>query len=390
MKKQIISTIFLSLTTAPLWAKAELGDDNSLAGFFQNPMLLVLSFIAVVLLFVIWALAKVALMVIKKRMEEEKNTSNKTKIVSTIALLFLALQTSAQDDATAATDAVSSYVLSQEAMWVGIGVILAQVLIIGYLFNIIRKFTRTEMATAAKESKWAAWMQKMQKSTPIENEGDIDLGHNYDGIRELDNPTPPWWRIAFAATILFAPIYLYRYHVAHSAPLQIEELAIEIEEGERRKKEYLATAANAIDENNIAGMEGIEVAAGANIYAKNCVACHGQNGEGNAVGPNLTDTYWLHNGGIEDIFKSVKYGWPEKGMKSWQAEMSSLEMAQVTFYVASLQGTNPPGAKEPQGQPWVEGEDESMTDLDAAERADSTEAVEEAEEMLEAVTPGKN
>jgi cytochrome c oxidase cbb3-type subunit 3 len=144
--------------------------------------------------------------------------------------------------------------------------------------------------------------------------------------------------------------------------LQVEELAIETEEGERRKAKYLANSPNAIDENNITTMEGITAAAGAGIFAKNCVACHGAAGEGNAVGPNLTDKYWIHGGGLVNVFKSVKYGWPEKGMKSWQAEMSSLEMAQVSAYVASLQGSNPANAKEAQGEIWSEGGAEIAVD----------------------------
>jgi cytochrome c oxidase cbb3-type subunit 3 len=76
----------------------------------------------------------------------------------------------------------------------------------------------------------------------------------------------------------------------------------------------------------------------------------------------LTDKYWIHGGGLVNVFKSVKYGWPEKGMKSWQAEMSSLEMAQVSAYVASLQGSNPANAKEAQGEIWSEGGAEIAVD----------------------------
>ena len=236
-------------------------------------------------------------------------------------------------------------------------------------------------AAAPKDANEAAieaknkFLNKMQPLVPIENEGDIDLGHNYDGIRELDNPPPPWWKLAFAATIIFAPIYLYRYHIAHSAPLQLEELAIAIEEGEARKAEYLANSPNAIDENNIATMEGIEASAGATIFAKNCVACHGAAGEGNAVGPNLTDVNWIHGGGLTNIFKSVKYGWPEKGMKSWQADLSSLEIAQVSTYVHSIQGSNPPNAKEPQGDVWAEG-GAAPAEAAAEPSADSTATAE--------------
>ena len=89
-------------------------------------------------------------------------------------------------------------------------------------------------------------------------------------------------------------------------------------------------------------------------YKTNCAVCHGVNGEGNVVGPNLTDDHWLHKGSIKDIFKTIKYGVPEKGMKSWAADFSPLQIAQLASYVKSLHGSNPPNAKEKQGELFAE------------------------------------
>lgn len=342
-KKSIGIFILLLLSATPLWAQPE---PSELASFFSNPLQILLGAVAFILLFVIYVMVKVAIMAIKKN----NGGKNGPKITAIGTIIFtLSSTNSYAEGANAFSGSITS-----EALYVSLCVIAIEVFIIYYLYGLIRRFSGMKSAKKSSE-KWAKIWASFQKSTPIENEGDIDLGHNYDGIRELDNPIPPWWRWAFFATILFGPIYLYRYHIAHSAPLQVEELAIEIEEGEARKEEYLANSPNAIDENNIATMEGIQASAGAGVFAKNCVACHGAAGEGNAVGPNLTDAYWLHGGGLVNVFKSVKYGWPEKGMKSWQAEMSSLEMAQVASYVASLQGSNPANAKEAQGEIWSEG-----------------------------------
>ncbi len=85
-----------------------------------------------------------------------------------------------------------------------------------------------------------------------------------------------------------------------------------------------------------------------------CAACHGKAGEG-TVGPNLTDIYWLHGGSIQDVFKSIKYGWPEKGMKSWKEDLSPIQIAQVTSFIHSLKGTNPANGKAPQGDAYSEG-----------------------------------
>ena len=80
----------------------------------------------------------------------------------------------------------------------------------------------------------------------------------------------------------------------------------------------------------------------------NCVSCHGNNGEG-IVGPNLTDDYWIHGGGIVNIFKIIKNGVPENGMISWRQQLSPKQIQQVASYILKFEGTNPPNAKEPEG-----------------------------------------
>jgi cytochrome c oxidase cbb3-type subunit 3 len=118
------------------------------------------------------------------------------------------------------------------------------------------------------------------------------------------------------------------------------------------KDAYMKTAKNNVDENTIV-FDASYVADGQKIFSENCVACHGAKGEG-GVGPNLTDDYWLHGGKINDIFKTVKYGWPANGMKSWQTDFSAMQIAQVVCYVKSLRGTNPPNPKAPQGDLYSE------------------------------------
>jgi cytochrome c oxidase cbb3-type subunit 3 len=106
------------------------------------------------------------------------------------------------------------------------------------------------------------------------------------------------------------------------------------------------------------------ISAAQSVYITNCAACHGQKGEG-TVGPNLTDDYWLHGGKINDVFKTIKYGVPEKGMRAWQEDLSPVKIAQVSSFIKSLRGTNPPNAKEKQGELYVE---------EGAPAADSTAA----------------
>jgi len=194
-----------------------------------------------------------------------------------------------------------------------------------------------------------SWWERINRFKPAEQEVSLDLGHDYDGIRELDNRLPPWWLYGFYGTILFACIYLWRYHVAHSAPLPQEEYTIAVQKAEVQKAAYLKNAANLVDENTVKQLMGAaDLSAGQHVFEATCFACHGKAGEG-SVGPNLTDEYWLHGGSIQDIFKSIKYGWPEKGMKSWKDDYSPSQIAQIASYVSSLKGTHPPNAKAPQG-----------------------------------------
>lgn len=168
--------------------------------------------------------------------------------------------------------------------------------------------------------------------------------HDYDGIRELNNPMPKWWRYLFYATIIFSAVYMFRYHV-FGDDLQIAEYEKEMAKAAKLKKP------SKIDENALVAFTDTDnLAAGKAIYDKNCIACHGAVGEGNPIGPNLTDEYWLNGGSINDVYKIIKEGKPMKGMLAWQNQLSPEQILQVTSYTLSLVGTNPPNAKEAQGE----------------------------------------
>ncbi|RYZ29080.1 MAG: cytochrome C oxidase subunit III, partial [Chitinophagaceae bacterium] len=81
--------------------------------------------------------------------------------------------------------------------------------------------------------------------------------------------------------------------------------------------------------------------------------CHGGKGEG-GVGPNLTDKFWLHGGTINDVFKTIKYGVPEKGMQAWEKTYSPSQIKNIASYIKSIAGSNPPNGKSPQGDPFEE------------------------------------
>lgn len=246
--------------------------------------------------------------------------------------------------------------VSDTTFYMIFGVIFLEVLIlltllynVKILLGVHRKRTAKAGAEAAEKRPFINFWDKINRFRPIHEEVSLDTGHDYDGIKELDNRLPPWWLYGFYCTIAFAFIYLWRFHVAHTAPLSHEELVIDMRKAEIQKEEYLKKAASNVDENTVVLLtsEG-DLAAGKAVFQSTCFACHGKAGEG-GVGPNLTDNYWLHGGSIKDVFKTIKYGWPEKGMKSWKDDYSPSKIAQIASYVESLKGTNPANAKAPQG-----------------------------------------
>ena len=202
------------------------------------------------------------------------------------------------------------------------------------------------------------WTQIRKKywedAVPIEREGDITFHHAYDGIRELDNRLPPWWVNMFILTIIWAVGYMYYYHWGGDGPSSSDEYKTEVETAKKEIAVALAGKANAVDESNVVALtDATAIGEGELIYKSVCAACHGQQGEG-TVGPNFTDEYWLHGGGIKNIFKTVKYGVPEKGMISWQSQLKPSDMQKVSSYILTLKGTNPPNPKAPQGEIWTD------------------------------------
>ena len=211
---------------------------------------------------------------------------------------------------------------------------------------------------------------RLVDSVPVAKEQDILLDHDYDGIQELDNNLPPWWKWGFYITIIAAVVYMLAYHVTGTGKLQDEEYADELAVAAKQKEERMKNSAENITEENVTVLvDAAEIAKGKDIYEKNCSACHMADG-GGMVGPNLTDNYWLHGGGVKNIFKTITYGVPAKGMISWQAQLSPKQIQEVTSFIMTLHGTKPAAPKEPQGDEWKE---------DATATAGDTTAVASAE-----------
>lgn len=214
------------------------------------------------------------------------------------------------------------------------------------------KAERLGIIITHKASWWSKFIDSMNAAVPVAQEKAIVLDHNYDGIKELDNHLPPWWSWLFIGTVIWSAVYLFVYHVSGSMPLQMQEYQTELVDAEQQAIRLRASQPQAvIDENALvyAPDEAIIIKGKAVFQSSNCASCHRNDGGGNAIGPNLTDKYWIHGGDVKSVFALIKNGAVEKGMPAWGKVMSPKDVYDVAFYVMSLQGTNPPDAKAPQG-----------------------------------------
>lgn len=350
--------LFGTLVPASVWAE---GPPKPSA--MANPLAQVLVVIIAVLLLAIALLAHVVLGAAEMRMKayrEKHKAGTQTKVLSLIGLLLFSSAAFAADEPVAAAASQSISGLSPTAFYALVSVVGVELLVLLWLLYHLKSLLAKEVEKTAvvaeerKESAFAAWWNKANRFRPVHEEANIDLGHDYDGIRELDNRLPPWWLYGFYICILFACVYLWRYHVTHTAPSSLEELAAVMQKAEIEKEAYLKNAANNVNENTVTYLsDASALEAGKKIFVTACAACHSADG-GGTVGPNLVDDYWIHGGSISSVFKSIKYGWPEKGMKSWKDDYSPAQIAQIASYIKSIKGTKPATPKEPQGELYQE------------------------------------
>ena len=239
--------------------------------------------------------------------------------------------------------------------------VLILAIIFAFMYFGTEELKEEEKAAAepGKASLWARIRQAMTKAAPLDKEDEILMEDDYDGIKELDNKVPPWFNYLFYATIIFAVYYMLNYEVFSAGKSQVDEYEAEMQAYSIQKAQLEASGAFVTEENVTRLTDQADLESGKEIYKSNCVPCHGPDA-GGIVGPNLTDKYWIHGGGIKNVFHTIKYGVPAKGMVSWQTQLNPKQMQEVASYVLSLQGTKPANPKEPQGTIW-EGDSTQVT-----------------------------
>lgn len=349
MKNIFIILIGLFSSTS-LWAAGNAGLSKTNTSPYQSPVFYLLCFIAVILLIFIYQFQRVFLALSKDKIRKMKEDRKKTFQQGGLLLFLFGIT-----DTGKMLGEMVHHGLGNTPMNALAFIVLVEAFVVLYYAQQIRKLTEKpseyeswipEQESVAQESKFWKWFNK---SVDIAEEDTIMTDHDYDGIRELDNSLPPWWKYGFYVTIVVAIIYMGYYHMGGSGPSSLKEYQNQMDQAALEIAAYQATQKDAVNEKNVVLLDNqADIQAGAATFQSLCVACHGTMAEGK-VGPNLTDDYWKNGGDIKDLFKTIKYGVKGTGMKSWKTDISASQIAQVASYILSLKGSNPPGAKAPEG-----------------------------------------
>jgi cytochrome c oxidase cbb3-type subunit 3 len=380
IKKKIALSLAAMFMITTVMAQQTTGATDNTGSSSYNMLVYLLVSVAIVLAFVIWGLAQ-ALITLSRQVVEKNKTASKATITTVIICLLLVSQNSFAQTTDAAVKVLPNYGgLSATTYYLLLSVIAAELIAILFLVFSVKgmyaallpekKVAPVKEKAPALKKWWSGLDAKIfTRAIPIEREADVMLDHDYDGIRELDNALPPWWKYGFYVTILVACIYLLNFHVFGTGKNPTEEYAVEMQDAQIEKDIYEANNKDKIDENNVPMADANGLATAKEIFTTKCFACHGKSGEGGA-GPNLTDDYWLHKGSLNDIFHTIKNGYADKGMQSWAKEYTPKEISFLASYIKTLHGTNPPNAKSPQGDLFV---DASAPAADSAKKKiDST------------------
>ena len=249
----------------------------------SNLLAVLLVITALALAFVIWGMGQVLLTLSKQMLEKQQNSRTTIIVTALILTVFLPGISMAQDAAKAVAPAVLPNYggLSATTFYMLVSVIGVEIAAIFFLtFSIKRVYDelvpKKVVAVQEQKEKWWSNLDKrfFTKAVPIEKEADHLLDHNYDGIRELDNALPPWWKYGFIITITVAFLYLINFHVLGIGKNPTEEYAAEMEVAKIKQEQFEAKNKDRIDESSVPMANAAGVKQGGEYYAANCIACH--------------------------------------------------------------------------------------------------------------------
>lgn len=279
-----------------------------------------------------------------------------------LAILFFAPSLAMAQDTTGIMQSSTFFWLIIAILVVLIGALLAVMSMLFTLKNVLDKDAKKQAVASGTEvpestSLWQNISKSLWDRASVEEEKDLVIDHDFDGIKELDNHLPPWWLYSFYATIIWGIAYVLIYHVFESAPLQIEEYNNELAAAEASLVAYREkNPEKKIDlANYVFSDDAAQIASGEKIFGGQCATCHKADG-GGLAGPNLTDEFWKNGGSATDIYNVINDGIANTAMIAWGGTFSSSQISDIVAYVHTLQGTNPEGGLPPDGQKYTAGE----------------------------------
>jgi mono/diheme cytochrome c family protein len=276
----------------------------------------------------------------------------RSKIKKPLQVLLLLISTgftSVSFSATPETAVTPDYQIPfpDEAFWAFLTLDIILVMIIVYQTGLIKGVV-SEYKIPRKLNLFSKWNKQMTDAVPVEEEHKILIDHDYDGIRELDNNLPPWWKYGFYITIGWSFFYLIYYNVLNAGPLQEQEYLAEMEAGDKADAAYKEAHPELITAENVTLLtDASSLSAGQSVYVTYCQTCHMENGRGGA-GPNLTDKNWIYGGDIKGVFTTITDG-AKNGMVAWKELLPADDIQAVASYILSLDYVAPPTGKAPQG-----------------------------------------
>ena len=357
----IIKSIFalLAANIIPMLVLAQ--DAPKPVSSLTSPLAMVMITIAFILAFVIWGMGHVLITLGKHLLEKNKQSGKTLSVILLIGFAMMSQFATAQttDTKEVVETAINYGGMNSTGFWTMATVIFIELIAICFMMFFINRIQKEILPQeAVKKSAFMSWWNRMDsrfftKAVAVEKEADVLLDHDYDGIKELDNSLPPWWKYGFYVTILVAFVYIFHFHVMGSGKNPTEEYESEMENAKIAMEIYASKNADKVDEKNLKMPDNAGLAKGKEIFESVCWTCHGKAGEGGA-GPNLTDDYWIHKGSLTDIYMSIKKGYPDKGMQAWEKNYSPKEINDLAGYIKTIRGTNPPNPKPAQGDLYTE------------------------------------
>ena len=197
-------------------------------------------------------------------------------------------------------------------------------------------------------------------SEPVRDEhtGVDTTGHEWDGIRELDNPLPRWWLWVWYATIAFSIVYwvlmpawpgISGYTRGVLGQSDRADVAADLRDLQALRGEREARLVNASLEEieRHPDLQAHALAVGQSVFGDNCASCHGVGGAGARGYPNLRDDVWLWGGSLQEIEHTIRVG-VRSGHEQTRTSMmpafgrdrmlDARQVSDLTEYVVALSG----------------------------------------------------